>query len=408
MAEEQRSSFGAEEQSYFPQLTRRHGKSIRLTPAGEALLNERLVELCAQQTPPLDMARMLNEEFGLSWTLEAYFRRAQRLNLSFPWTSRARARGQISKPSAPCFICGRTDYTPGGSRQKTCGDEECQAALHLQHYHPHPLTPERKREICLDATARRDALRDKTFPRWNGESPDTVKKANPAYENGEAFKIFAPEFVICRVCGKLVQSIAAHLSPKKNVHPGIDLEKYKPLYPGAPIYSPKVKKRISDWQIADNKANPQRRASFRAKRKVRADLAFQKASQADEVFAEKEKELAQAKQVVIDLTTQVKALKKLADGQEGEIATAVNDAIPRFQLLFSRSEIDQNPKLLLSNWQHPDFTWDEMMAARNAYLGRKAKKYWPVLAARWFVALTRKYEIETVRRYHNRHMNSRA
>jgi hypothetical protein len=69
-------------------------------------------------------------------------------------------------------------------------------------------------------------------------------------------------------------------------------------------------------------------------------------------------------------------------------------------------EIKQNPKLLLADWRHPDFTWDEIRAAREAYMGRAAKAKWPTLAARWFVTLTTDYDIATVRNYHNRYLRA--
>jgi hypothetical protein len=149
------------------------------------------------------------------------------------------------------------------------------AARRKAKYVPHPRTPEMQREIIRQMADARDAKREKKIPRWNGESPDTVKAANPAYENGDSFQKFVKQFVICRICGKLVGSIAAHL--KKNaVHSGIDLAEYKRLYPRAPIYSLKVKKRNRDWHNADNRTHPQRSAGFRANRKARINRALQK------------------------------------------------------------------------------------------------------------------------------------
>jgi hypothetical protein len=264
-------------------LTNPHGKSRRLTPEESAHLNSHLIELCTQKTPGLDVAKILNEEFGLAWTFEAFFRRAKALNLNLEWIPRARANGKEQpKMIMKCVICG-CDYIPRDRRQKTCGHEECQAAIRAQWNAAHrgaPATPERRAEIISGMRAARDAKHDKKYPRWNGESPDTVKNDNPAYENGERFKTFVKKHVICRICGKQVGNIAAHLG--KNVHTGIDLAEYKGLYPGAPIYSLKIKKRNRDWHNTDNRINPQRQAGFRANRKARVALALQKAWRPDD------------------------------------------------------------------------------------------------------------------------------
>jgi hypothetical protein len=81
-------------------------------------------------------------------------------------------------------------------------------------------------------------------------------------------------------------------------------------------------------------------------------------------------------------------------------------APPRFELLFSTAEIKRDPRVLLNNWQHADFTWDETRAAREAYMGRSAKAKWPTVAARWLIALSTDYDIDTVKRYHNRYLRS--
>lgn len=66
---------------------------------GEARLNQRLAELCAQQTPGPDLVKILNEEFGLGWTFQAFFQLVQRRGLR--WTPRARAGRQ--RPSTECL-----------------------------------------------------------------------------------------------------------------------------------------------------------------------------------------------------------------------------------------------------------------------------------------------------------------
>ncbi len=208
---------------------------------------------------------------------------------------------------------------------------------------------------------------------------------------------------------KVVRSYWTHVSPmppRKCVVDGVEFRPNARRRPHSKTCSTRCKNIYGsrNWKAA----HPERVKEYDKEAGKRRTEKVRFADQAAKTLAEKEKELAQARQRVVDLTAQVAEAKKLADGQEGEIARAVDDAIPRFQLLFSTPEIERNPKLLLSNWQHPDFTCDEILAARHAYMGRKAKEDRPVLAARWFVADAKQYPIETVRRYHNRHKNGRA
>jgi hypothetical protein len=39
-------------------------------------------------------------------------------------------------------------------------------------------------------------------------------------------------------------------------------------------------------------------------------------------------------------------------------------------------------------------------------MGRSAKAKWPTVAARWLIALSTDYDIDTVKRYHNRYLRS--
>jgi hypothetical protein len=147
---------------------------------------------------------------------------------------------------------------------KTKEKNAANAAKRKAKYVPHPLTPEKRTEICLNATAVRDALRSQQIPRWNGESDPNTVIANPKYEKDAGI---IKEFVICRKCGKQVSSITGHLG--KNVHPGTDLAKYRRDHPGAPIYSLISMKRNRDFHRLDLKAKPERYASYRAIRKDR-------------------------------------------------------------------------------------------------------------------------------------------
>jgi hypothetical protein len=156
---------------------------------------------------------------------------------------------------------------------KTKKKNAANAAKRKAKYVPHPLTPEKRSEICLNATAVRDALRNQQIPRWNGESDPNTVIANPKYEKDTGI---IKKFVICRECGKQVSSITGHLG--KNVHPGIDLAKYRRDHPGAPIYSLIIMKRNRDFHRLHLKAKPEKYAGYRAKRKAqlqaeRAELA---------------------------------------------------------------------------------------------------------------------------------------
>jgi hypothetical protein len=133
-----------------------------------------------------------------------------------------------------------------------------------------------------------------------------------------------------------------------------------------------------------------------------------KASQSEQNIAELSARVEAGEQALSVAKRELAAAEAAKAGQEARIAIAVNDVIPRFERLFSTPEIKQNPKLLLGDWRHPDFTSEEIKAAREAYMGRTAKAKWPTLAARWFVALNMAYDIETVRRYHNRHLSATA
>jgi hypothetical protein len=206
-------------------------------------------------------------------------------------------------------------------------------------YVPHSVTPERQSEICLHATAVRDALRDKQIPRWNGESDPNTVIANPGYEKDAGI---IKNFVICRIreCGKQVSSIAGHLG--KNVHPENDLAKYRRDHPGAPIYSLRIMKRNRDFHRRHLKAKPEKYAGYRTKRKDRlrreqAELAELRAKATDPKIENlmKQAELAIAER---DRLLPKPALYR------SKVAAAEQHAA----MLFSHPDIKKNLDLLFS------------------------------------------------------------
>ena len=183
---------------------------------------------------------------------------------------------------------------------------------------------------------------------------------------------------MCRLCGRKIRSHQGLLPHLRHQHPHTSLQEYLTRWPGVPRGGNAARIRNNDLR---NQARNRRIAD--AKLKVRG----------------LEQQLESAK-------AEVRRLKDQEQGQESKIGILVNDAIPQFERLFSTAEIKHNPRLLLDNWRHPDFTWDEIRAAREAYMGRSAKAKWPTLAARWFVALSENYDIATVRKYHNRYLSA--
>lgn len=190
--------------------TKGSGRSLRLTPWGATQIDQRLAELCAQQIPWPDVVETLNREFGLRFTEASYRQRTQALGIA------------------------RTTCDRGESARR--------------------------------AVAARDALHDAQHPRWNSQPPETVI-ANPLYE--EECGIIS-EFVICRICGKQLNSMNSHLAanPPANTftHPGVDLKEYQRRFPEAPIYSLAVKQRNLDHALADYKV---RRPEIRARANAR-------------------------------------------------------------------------------------------------------------------------------------------
>ena len=85
---------------------------------------------------------------------------------------------------------------------------------------------------------------------------------------------------------------------------------------------------------------------------------------------------------------------------------AVEDAIPRFELLASSPELQRDRRILRTYWQHPDFTLEEMDAAREAHEKRVPRKTWAITAARSFVGTAMQLNPKTVRQYHYRYLKN--
>jgi hypothetical protein len=110
-------------------------------------------------------------------------------------------------------------------------------------------------------------------------------------------------------------------------------------------------------------------------------------------------EIEQKNQELEELKLKLKQLEDEKQSSEEKVFYAVNAAIPRIEALLSLPEIKQKPRML-RNWSHPEFNSDEIEAAYQASISRRPPTAWAFIGACWFVSLTLKYGIETVRKYH--------
>jgi hypothetical protein len=150
-------------------------------------------------------------------------------------------------------------------------------------------------------------------------------------------------------------------------------------------------------------ANPKRAAKHRRRQRKKQRIYRAKHPEKGKQYRDKQKkENDRIREELKLATAEVKRLQAAQEGQEAQIANAVNHVIPRFTRLFRLPDINRNPRTLLDGWSHPDFEWEAVRAAREAVISRRPPREWPTIAARWFVALTMKYDITTVKRYHNR------
>jgi hypothetical protein len=126
-------------------LTKRHRTTLRLTPAGKVRMARRLRELCAAQLPGTEIRTALNHEFVLNWTLAAYFRLVQHLNL--PWIPTPRAGRQK----------GATEYLPE-DQWKLCYEDPAYEAR--KEIRDRLICRECVREALADPTLRVPLLKD--------------------------------------------------------------------------------------------------------------------------------------------------------------------------------------------------------------------------------------------------------
>jgi hypothetical protein len=157
-----------------------------------------------------------------------------------------------------------------------------------------------------------------------------------------------------------------------------------------------AKSREQWWKDEDNKnrMNAVRKKQWEDKKKNE----IKAAQEAERRVSDLREKLRQAK-------AELERLQGEQRSAEERVFHAVNAAVPRMGVLFSLPDIKVKPRLLIGNYSHPDFSSDEIAAAREAVISRKPAKQWPMVAARWLVALTLKYDIGTVRRYCNRAAN---
>ncbi len=224
------------------------------------------------------------------------------------------------------------------------------------------------------------------------------------------------EFRICRACGrKSSRVLDRHLA---KVH-GWTLEQYREKYPGAPVSTPGARRNQMNWLRANPDVMKARNARSHASRQRKLEqiptleqLIIEKKEQADTaeqrahgLRAKKEAleaELASKGDELASVKTQLAAL----DESHVRAGKAVEDAIPRFELLLSSPELQRDCRILGSYWQHPDFTLEEMDAAREAHSKRTPRKTWAIRAARSFVGTAMQLNAVTVRQYHYRYLKS--
>lgn len=275
-----------------PSSSRPEGQFInshgRLTPEGAALVDARLAELCGHKIPWPDVVETLNREFGLSFTPVSYRDRAKRLGIA----------------------------------RTTCD----------------------RAEIVRRAIAARDDLHDAKHPRWNGQPPEIVI-ANPKYEEESGI---IKEFVICRICGKQLNSINGHLyenPPGKTLtHPGIDLAEYKRLFPGAPIYSDALKARNLEHALADYK-DDERRLEIRTRANARNRRVAGQAKQAEAALAER----TEAQQRVKELTAELSEARAVVKAERAKAKADKAQASPLAETVRRKlAEPDKHP------WMSPN------------------------------------------------------
>jgi hypothetical protein len=267
-------------------LTKPHGSAIRLTPAGETRLRQRMRRLCAQQTPGPELTEKLNQEFHLNWSLQAYFQRAKVWR--FTWTAASRA-GRRSTPTEflpeerreACYKDPAFEAREGITDRVIC--RECFSVLrdgamdgkdgHLRTMHRltrkeyrlrNPGTPLFTRQrMADDSGADVRKLMAERAEEYASPAEFAAARSDPKYDEKLAF-------VICRVarCGfKATAELADHLRNAHGILGKEALAAYRREHGWCPISSQRARKLSSS-----------RNSKRWAKLKAKADRAPKKRS----------------------------------------------------------------------------------------------------------------------------------
>jgi hypothetical protein len=377
--------------STAPKLTKPHGKTQRLTPAGTKRYNRRMRQLCAQQTPGPERVKILNRALGLDWTFAAHFQRAQRCG--FSWTS-AQRKGRRLTPAEylpedqrpACHEDPAWEARNGWADRIVC--RECFVILrdgamdgkdgHLRTIHKWILKEYRQRHpeariftfqrVADDSDCGSDV--QKLMAEFADQYATPAELAAADKDGKYEDRNDITKYVICRVprCGLRARSLTKHL---RNAHEisGEAVKGYRREHDWAPIHCQEVR-------AGSSSRNSQRWQALKKAKLAKADEAEQ-----------------------LKLRLQIER-----GGNDAKITFAVDEIIPQFDRLFSLPEVQKNPRILLQNgWTHPDFSLDMITATAGAVESRTSRENWSKIAAISFIATRNRYERDTVKRSYNRY-----
>jgi hypothetical protein len=252
-----------------PELTKPHGRSVRLTSAGAPRYKRRLAQLCKTGTPGPEITKRLNQEFELNWTLQAHFQRAKDHGLSWPSAQR---KGRRVAPA---------EYLPENQRESCYQDpawearnnwldrlvcRECfvimrdgtmHGARHLQSMHGLTLEQYRLRHpkapiFTIERIAKQTEVDVQQHMREIVDSYATPEElaaagADPKYEAHNLVE----KYVICRIarCGfKATSGVPKHLRNAHGVSGKEAVEAYRRDHGWPQIYSRRELSRSSAHQ----------------------------------------------------------------------------------------------------------------------------------------------------------------
>lgn len=196
------------------------------------------------------------------------------------------------------------------------------------------------------------------------------------------------DFVACRKCGiKIRTELHAHL--KRHGYKGAG--EYRIEYPRVPL--------VAEHHKASFR-RPYAKTSYAARKVRLAELASGGAAgkRIEELHASQLR-AAELRKQLDKAEEQVRQLQLTVEGQPAVIRDKVFRHVPSFENLFALPDIKRNRRVLLDTWKHPDFSPEQINAARKAVLARATSAKLALTAARHFVSDDTRYSFDTVRRY---------